>query len=88
MERRYRIELIGFDNELPDFGVEDFLSRNVSTTGVSILFSHIDLLFQAENEPLPPTACSYGGHEYNRERRRQAWTGAQPRGIELLRVET
>lgn len=81
MERWYWIELIGFDNELPDYGVESFLSRNVTTTGVSLLFSHIDFLFEQGSEVLPITACSYGGHEYNRERRRQVWTKAQLRGL-------
>ena len=81
MERWYWIELIGFDNEQPDFGVEAFLSRNVTTTGVSLLFSHIDFLFEQQNEQLSPTACSYFGHEYNRERRRQAWTKTQLKGL-------
>ncbi len=80
MERWYWIELIGFDNEKEDFGVGAFLSRNVSTTGVSILFSHIDILFHKEDR-LPERACSYFGHEYNRERRRQDWTRAQLRGL-------
>lgn len=81
MERWYWIELIGFDNTQPDFGVEAFLSRNVTTTGVSLLFSHIDFLFEQGRELLPDTACSYCGHEYNRERRRQAWTAMQLRGL-------
>ena len=81
MDRWYWIELIGFDNEAADFGVDAFLSRNVNTTGVSLLFAHIDFLFEQQNELLAPTACSYGGHEYNRERRRQQWTKAQLRGL-------
>ena len=81
MERWYWIELIGFDNESPDFGVEGFLSRNVTTTGVSLLFSHIDFLFCEGGEFLPPTACSYSGHAYNRERRRQDWTATQLCGL-------
>ena len=72
MERLYWIELIGFDNEAQDFGVEAFISRTVSITGVSVLFSHIDFLFE-NSEELPPEACSYFAHEYNRERRRQNW---------------
>ena len=80
MDRWYWVELIGFDNEAEDYGVEAFLSRNVSTTGVSLLFAHIDFLFH-EGEELLPTACSYGGHEYNRERRRQVWTKTQLRGL-------
>lgn len=81
MERWYWIELIGFDNESPDFGVDNFLSRNVTTTGVSLLFSHIDFLFAEGDEFLPVTACSYCGHEYNNERRRQNWTSEQLRGL-------
>jgi hypothetical protein len=48
--------------------------------GVSLLFAHIDFLF-TETEELLPTACSYGGHEYNRERRRQSWTKTQLKGL-------
>lgn len=80
MDRWYWVELIGFDNELPDYGVKSYLSRNQSTTGVSLLFAHIDILF-AKEETLAPTACSYGGHEYNRERRRQEWTKTQLKGL-------
>lgn len=74
MERFYWIELIGFDNEAQDFGVEAFISRTVSISGVSLLFSHLDFLFDEENDTLPPRACSYFGHEYSRERQRQIWT--------------
>jgi len=81
VERWYWIELIGFDNEAEDFGVGDFLSRNVSTTGVSLLFAHIDFIFGQDSEGLSPTACSYGGHEYNRERHRQEWTASQLKGL-------
>ena len=80
MDRWYWVELSGFDNELPDYGVKSYLSRNQSTTGVSLLFAHIDILF-AKEEVLAPTACSYGGHEYNRERRRQEWTKTQLKGL-------
>lgn len=80
MERWYWIELIGFDRDAEDYGVEAFLSRNVTTTGVSLLFSHIDFIFHNE-EKLPSTACSYCAHEYNRERKRQDWTKTQLRGL-------
>lgn len=79
-ERWYWIELIGFDNEAEDFGVDAFLSECVSVTGVSLLFSHIDFIFN-ESENLAPTACSYYGHEYNRMRRRQDWTRTQLCGL-------
>ena len=80
MERWYWTELIGFDNTSPDFGVSAYLSRNVSTSGVSLLFAHIDFLF-SKDEVLAPTACSYCAHEYNRERRRQDWTRTQLKGL-------
>ncbi len=80
MERWYWIELIGFDNEKSDYGVSDFLSRNVSTAGVSLLFSHIDFIFNEEEE-LPERACSYFGHEYSKERRRQGWTRTQLKAL-------
>ena len=80
MERWYWIELIGFDNEAEDYGVGAFLSRTVSVTGVSLLFAHVDFVF-SESEELADTACSYGGHEYNRERRRQKWTRTQLKGL-------
>ena len=80
MERWYWIELIGFDNKSADYGVDAFLSRTVSITGVSLLFAHIDFIF-SDSEELSDNACSYGGHEYNRERRRQKWTRTQLRGL-------
>ena len=86
MERFYWIELIGFDNEAQDFGVEAFVSRTVSISGVSLLFSHLDFLFDQDSDTLPPRACSYFGHEYSRERKRQNWTKKQLSGlIEELR---
>ncbi len=81
MERWYWIELIGFDNEAEDYGVSAFLSRNVSTTGVSLLFSHIDFIFNLDKEELSEKACSYFGHEYSKERRRQNWTRSQLKGL-------
>ena len=48
MERWYWIELIGFDCDAEDYGVGAFLSRNVSTTGISLLFSHIDFAYNLQ----------------------------------------
>ncbi len=81
MDRWYWVELIGFDNESTDFGVSEYISRTQGVTGVSLLFAHIDFIFEQQNEELAPTACSYYGHEYNRERRRQNWTKIQLRGL-------
>ena len=47
---------------------------------MSLLFSHIDFIFN-QDEKLLPTSCSYAGHEYNRERRIQDWTKTQLRGL-------
>ena len=79
------IELIGFDNTSPDYGVDAFLSRLAKAPeGVSLLFSHIDFLntFTPEGEyPLLPCDCSYSGHEFSVERRRQLWTNLQLKGL-------
>ena len=79
------IELIGFDNTSPDYGVAAFLSRLAKAPeGVSLLFSHIDFLntFTPDGEyPLRPCDCSYSGHEFSVERRRQVWTNLQLKGL-------
>lgn len=80
------IELVGFDNESEDYGVSDFLSRlKEPPEGVSLLFSHIDFLntfTRVEDDyPLRPCECSYAGHLYSRERKRQQWTSMQLKGL-------
>ncbi len=74
------IELIGFDNTLPDFGVERFLTRLCELPeGISLLFSHIDFVnnFKEEEYALEPCDCSYAGHLYSVEHARQKWTSGQ-----------
>lgn len=80
------IELIGFDNTQEDYGVSDFLSRlKEPPEGVSLLFSHIDFLntfTRVEDDyPLRPCDCSYSGHLYSPERKRQQWTSMQLKGL-------
>lgn len=80
------IELIGFDNESVDYGVSDFLSRlKEPPEGVSLLFSHIDFLntftCPEDDYPLRPCECSYAGHLYSPERKRQQWTSMQLKGL-------
>lgn len=80
------IELIGFDNTSPDYGVSDFLDRaGFLPTGVTFLlpwlgfvFDHTDL---EQEKPIATANCSYLGHEYCPERRRQDWTTRQLKGL-------
>lgn len=82
----YWIELIGFDRELPDKGVGEFLRRTENrVTGVSLLLYDNDFVCAfdgyAPEKRLPPSTCSYAGHLYNEERRRQDWTYADLRAL-------
>lgn len=83
-EKWYWIELIGFDNTLPDYGAESFLSRALyDVRGISLLFSDIDFIlnFSPDDAPLRPCDCSYGGHPASEERERQVWTKSQLKGL-------
>ncbi len=87
MKRNWHwIELIGFDNTLPDFGVEAFLSRLAEAPeGISILFSNLDFVnaFRADEKEffLRPCDCSYDGHPFGEEHARQAWTNVQLKAL-------
>ena len=80
------IELIGFDNESPDYGVDDFLDKcgfavdRVSFHLTSINFINTHRGMEKEFF-LPRYACSYSGHEANDDRRRQNWTNYQLKGL-------
>ena len=81
------VELIGFDNAKPDFGVGEYLDRMaVKPQAVSLLLDN-DGLFLSHKEGLPadfafpPDVASYGGRPFNRERRRQTWTAFQLKGL-------
>ena len=80
------IELIGFDNTKSDFGIADYLNRaGFMPDGFSLLLYWADFVLchdgSSGDSPLSPAECSYGGHEYNPERRRQEWTKNQLRAF-------
>ncbi len=82
----YWIELIGFDNTAPDYGVEEFYAKlNGMPEGFSILFSHIDFINDFDKEKgeyeLLSCDCSYAGHIHGGDRDRQAWTSLQLKGL-------
>lgn len=87
MKRNWHwIELIGFDNTLPDYGVDAFLSRLAQQpVGISLLFSNLDFVnaFCADEQEffLRPCDCSYDGHPFGEEHPRQAWTNVQLKGL-------
>ncbi len=85
-ERWLWIELIGFDNTAPDFGVEALLENaGFVPETVSLLLFNPDFVHLHEGleveRPLPYDCCSYGGHSANSERQRQAWTTTQVRDL-------
>ena len=80
------IELIGFDNALPDYGVREYLSRMpVKPEFVSLLLFDAELVHThaglERDFPLGDLQCSYFGRPFNEERRRQDWTAFQLRGL-------
>lgn len=85
-ERWLWIELIGFDNREPDYNVQAYLDNcGFIPEGLSFLFTTPDFVHThagLEREVVfPPDYCSYGGKPYNAERRRQAWTNRQLKGL-------
>ena len=80
------IELIGFDNTLPDYGVREYLARMpVKPEFVSLLLFDAELVHThaglEHDFPLGDLQCSYFGRPFNEERRRQDWTAFQLRGL-------
>ncbi len=85
-ERWMWIELIGFDNEAPDYGVEAFLANaGFVPHGLSLLFATPDFVHThaglAREVEFPPDYCSYAGRPIGLERGRQAWTNRQLHGL-------
>lgn len=80
------VELIGFDQTRPDYGVAEYLKtvgfkpRHISLHLTSVDFVNTYKGMEQEYR-LPVYACSYGGHEQNDDRRRQDWTNWQLRGL-------
>ena len=80
------VELIGFDNTKPDYGVGDYLGRMVRKPDVVSLMLDDDRLFRtykgySPDEKLLPGNCAYGARPYNSERRRQDWTMGELKGL-------
>ncbi len=85
-ERWLWIELIGFDNTLPDYGVAAFLEHEGFVPhAVSLLLMNPDFFHDHAGmdveRTLPYDCCSYAGHPRNDERERQEWTNLQVRGL-------
>lgn len=85
-ERWMWIELLGFDNTLPDYNVGAFLDNAGFVPDV--LSFHLccpDFINAHEGMAseivLAPDNCAYGGRSYNAERSRQEWTNWQFRGL-------
>ena len=80
------IELIGFDKDADDFGVNEyfkttgFIPDSVSLHLTSINFVNTHKGMESEYI-LPPYACSYAGHPQNDLRWRQDWTNYDLRSL-------
>jgi len=86
LDRWIWIELIGFDNELNDFGVEAFMDNaGFVPDAASLLLFNPDFVHNhagmEQERALPFDCCSYGGHPYNEQRSRQEWSSHQLRGL-------
>lgn len=85
-ERWIWTELIAFDNQNPDFGVNQYLKATGFTPkAICLLIGSPDFVLShagIEKEVgLPKEYCSREGHEFNRERKRQDWTNHQLRSL-------
>ena len=86
-EKLIWIELIGFDNRKPDFGVGELLSRmECKPSKVALLLCDTELIHAHDNLDrdfrIGAQHCSYVARPYNSERRRQDdWTAFQLRDL-------
>jgi hypothetical protein len=80
------IELIGFDNTKPDFGVNAFLNKTGFIPDIVSLFlwtSEFVLSHKTDGSDavLTDEMSSYGARPENEERKRQTWTKFQLKGL-------
>jgi len=81
------VELIGFDNSKPDYGVGEYLGRmKMKPEVISLLLNDDNLALKhhagsTNDFPLPLLCCSYNARPFNPERRRQNWTANQLKGL-------
>lgn len=85
-ERWIWTELIAFDNQQSDLGVNQYLKATGFTPkAICLLIGSPDFVLShagIEKEVrLPKEYCSREGHEFNRERKRQDWTNHQLRAL-------
>jgi hypothetical protein len=85
-ERWVWTELIGFDNQQPDLGVRQYLeTAGFVPTAVCLLIGSPDFVLShagmEKESALAAEYCSRDGHEFNQERKRQAWTNYQLRSL-------
>ena len=79
-------ELLAFDNEASDQGVDAYIQRvGKVPDGIALMLSHLDIIFLhpgIEKEGvLLPIYCSRRAHDRNAVRRRQDWTNFQLREL-------
>lgn len=79
-------ELIAFDNEQPDLGVDQYLQlTGFVPDAICLLLGSPDFVLthpgMEKERDLPTEYCSRDGHEFNRERSRQQWTNFQLRSL-------
>jgi hypothetical protein len=84
-ERWMWIELIGFDLRKKDFAIDSLIEKaGFQPRAISLLLSDPDFV-HGHTGRLPrafsPEICSYGGHPYNEERKRQPWTARDLLGL-------
>ena len=85
-ERWIWTELIAFDNQQSDFGVNQYLKATGFTPkAICLLIGSPDFVLShagiQKEVGLPKEYCSREGHEFNRERKRQDWTNHQLRSL-------
>lgn len=85
-ERWVWTELIGFDNQQPDLGAGQYLdTAGFVPTAVCLLIGSPDFVLShagmVTESALAAEYCSRDGHEFNQERKRQAWTNHQLRSL-------
>ncbi len=85
-ERWIWTELIGFDNEQADMGVEQYVeSAGFTPAGICLLLTSVDFILSHDGfdpaKVLPPDVCARDGHDRNPHRERQEWTAGQLREL-------
>lgn len=84
-ERWMWIELIGFDRDQRDYGVQALCERaGFTPQAVTLLLSDPEFVHGHTGrltQVLGHGVCSYGGHPYNEERQRQDWSARDLRGL-------